>query len=417
MRFVAINRPQMVIDVTLLMDMLVQFRTCYTDDGVLITNKILIAKRYFKCWFWFDLMCNMASFAGYVSGNSMIQTDVIKNGRVAKIIRLWKVLRVLRLRNTVKRETSAGLSADSKQVMKLKRLKKPLLALIGAAHIFACGWHSFTPTETEANNYKEMHGDEDMPSWMLNYIGDAEQMAAMHLSERYITCLYWAVVAVSTVGYGDICPETFNEQIYAAVVLLLGTAVFAFTTGTVTAIVFDKSSGDAQLNEKMAQIEEMMRHFKFAKELRVNIRKFCRKHFEGAFFHPQSIVSELPSSLQHEVKFFIHKSRLRQVRMLCNAPDLLLQFLMRKMERVELKIDQLCQLEPSTFIFMEKGRMEFQPEQFELTEGDTWVPKTSTAAIKYEDPNIAKALSEGATFSFFPEKHMIDALRVSLPAV
>lgn len=47
--------------------------------------------------------------------------------------------------------------------------------------------------------------------------------------------IYWAVVTITTVGYGDIAPHTVVGQAFAAILMLLGYAIIAVPTGIVTA--------------------------------------------------------------------------------------------------------------------------------------------------------------------------------------
>lgn len=47
--------------------------------------------------------------------------------------------------------------------------------------------------------------------------------------------IYWAIVTVTTVGYGDIAPQTVPGQLLAAVAMLVGYSIIAVPTGIVTA--------------------------------------------------------------------------------------------------------------------------------------------------------------------------------------
>lgn len=47
--------------------------------------------------------------------------------------------------------------------------------------------------------------------------------------------IYWAIVTITTVGYGDIAPQTILGQAFAAVLMLMGYAIIAVPTGIVTA--------------------------------------------------------------------------------------------------------------------------------------------------------------------------------------
>jgi voltage-gated potassium channel len=46
--------------------------------------------------------------------------------------------------------------------------------------------------------------------------------------------VYWAIVTLTTVGYGDISPETGPGQFLAAIVMILGYSIIAVPTGIVT---------------------------------------------------------------------------------------------------------------------------------------------------------------------------------------
>ncbi len=47
--------------------------------------------------------------------------------------------------------------------------------------------------------------------------------------------MYWAIVTVTTVGYGDISPQTVPGQVLAAIAMILGYSIIAVPTGIVSA--------------------------------------------------------------------------------------------------------------------------------------------------------------------------------------
>ncbi|MEA3413789.1 MAG: NAD-binding protein [Pseudomonadota bacterium] len=56
----------------------------------------------------------------------------------------------------------------------------------------------------------------------------------------YFDALYWSVVTLSTVGYGDITPVTPEGQLVAMVIIVSGIAVLAFTTSIVVSAFQEK---------------------------------------------------------------------------------------------------------------------------------------------------------------------------------
>lgn len=65
------------------------------------------------------------------------------------------------------------------------------------------------------------------------------------------TAMYWAVVTMTTVGYGDITPHTTVGKAIASFMMLLGWGILAVPTGIVTAEMtarrFDRRHGPARL--------------------------------------------------------------------------------------------------------------------------------------------------------------------------
>ena len=57
------------------------------------------------------------------------------------------------------------------------------------------------------------------------------------------TSIYWAIVTLTTVGYGDIAPQTAMGQAIASVIMILGYSIIAVPTGIVTTEMNKSGSG------------------------------------------------------------------------------------------------------------------------------------------------------------------------------
>ncbi len=56
--------------------------------------------------------------------------------------------------------------------------------------------------------------------------------------------VYWAIVTLTTVGYGDITPRTVPGQLLSSIVMILGYAIIAVPTGIVTAEIVEAHRRD-----------------------------------------------------------------------------------------------------------------------------------------------------------------------------
>ena len=52
-------------------------------------------------------------------------------------------------------------------------------------------------------------------------------MSQIDISTQYWTAYYWAITAISTVGFGDITGQTHTERIFSIVIEIFGCLLFA----------------------------------------------------------------------------------------------------------------------------------------------------------------------------------------------
>jgi len=56
--------------------------------------------------------------------------------------------------------------------------------------------------------------------------------------------IYWAIVTLTTVGYGDIVPQTIPGQVISAMVMITGYSIIAVPTGIFTAELANAMRGE-----------------------------------------------------------------------------------------------------------------------------------------------------------------------------
>jgi hypothetical protein len=77
-------------------------------------------------------------------------------------------------------------------------------------------------------------------------------------SARYLTSVYWALMTISTVGYGDIVATTNLEKVWALCSMLFGALIFAMITGSISARMTAGKGGISHYNTKMDEVRQYL---------------------------------------------------------------------------------------------------------------------------------------------------------------
>ncbi|MDO9511014.1 MAG: ion transporter [Bacteroidales bacterium] len=123
---------------------------------------------------------------------------------IIRILRLLRIFRILKLANYLHNAKLLG------KALKASAYKMAIFMTVVVALIIIIG--------------------------SLMYVIEGESHGFTNIPQS----IYWTVVTITTVGYGDIAPETVWGKFFASIVMLLGYAIIAVPTGIVT-VEFAKS--------------------------------------------------------------------------------------------------------------------------------------------------------------------------------
>lgn len=190
------------IDVIFFVDIFVKFFVAYYNDVKLITSLFRIGRRYLFTFLLFDIVSTLPTLFSYQNST----------------IYFLKLFRFVRLAHIVSPITAIveKLNFDKMLQRQTKAFIRLMIVLFSAIHILACLWVYIGRNET--GSWIEAYA----PNERFNKDGNV-----------YIAAIYFIVVTLATVGYGDFCGKTVNEYIFVIGVEFIGIGVFAMFMGQV----------------------------------------------------------------------------------------------------------------------------------------------------------------------------------------
>merc|ERR1711998_174784 len=122
-------------------------------------------------------------------------------------------------------------------------------------------------------------------NWVIGYLGDGFTETTF---EIYMCALYWAVMTMSTIGYGDVVAKTTAERVVATAGMFIGSSIFAYIVGAVTGTVATMGARKTEFHELMDAVNGYMEEVQLPNPVRMRIREYFRPRFNTGTLHSNS---------------------------------------------------------------------------------------------------------------------------------
>ena len=131
----------------------------------------------------------------------------------------------------------------------------------------------------------------------------------------WLVSLYWAVTTMSTIGYGDISPQTDPERIVGILLMVTGCGFFAGLTGKITALLTGQSVPEARFTDTMDELEVFMQTRKLPEALCDKLRDFYKVQYpQKKVFDEEKLLNSLADEgLRKEISLNMYLDMLSTV--------------------------------------------------------------------------------------------------------
>lgn len=204
------------------LDIVASFCVGYYDArGHLIMDPRKVAVRYFRSWFFPDVLILLASYMPHVEGaieNSQLEgagsLRVFKFTRVARILRTLRLMRLMKLKN-VMHAFQDKISSESVDI--IAGLARNVLILVLINHNVACMWFYLGDQSWYAD------------SWVNTYKFSNEPFGV-----QYLVSLHWSLTQFTPAGM-QVNPTNILERTFNVVMILLAMVSFSTFVSSITA--------------------------------------------------------------------------------------------------------------------------------------------------------------------------------------
>ncbi|XP_068593634.1 potassium voltage-gated channel subfamily H member 6-like [Cebidichthys violaceus] len=298
-----LNVVDLIVDIMFIVDIIINFRTTYVNSNdEVVSQSSRIAVHYFKGWFLIDMVAAIPfDLLIYRSGEEVVRGG--GEGETTTLIGLLKTARLLRLVRVARK-----LDRYSEYGAAVLFLLMCTFALI--AHWLACIWYAIGNVERSSSagiGWLDNLGEQLGRPYNDSIIGSGPS-----IRDKYVTALYFTFSSLTSVGFGNVSPNTNSEKIFSICVMLIGALMYASIFGNVSAIIQRLYSGTARYHAQMMRVREFIRFHQIPNPLRQRLEEY----FQHAWSYTNGIdmnavLKGFPECLQADICLHLNRSLLQ----------------------------------------------------------------------------------------------------------
>ncbi|XP_070168375.1 voltage-gated inwardly rectifying potassium channel KCNH6 isoform X4 [Polyergus mexicanus] len=294
-----------IVDVTFIVDIIINFRTTFVNSNdEVVSHPGKIAVHYLKGWFIIDLVAAIPFDLLLVgSDTDELGLDKDETTTLIGLLKTARLLRLVRVARKIDRYSEYGAA--------VLLLLMATFALI--AHWMACIWYAIgnaeRPTLKSKVGWLDILANDTHQFYFHNNTGGPS------IKSRYITALYFTFSSLTSVGFGNVAPNTDAEKIFTIVVMLIGSLMYASIFGNVSAIIQRLYSGTARYHTQMLRVREFIRFHQIPNPLRQRLEEY----FQHAWTYTNgidmnSVLKGFPECLQADICLHLNRNLLNNCR-------------------------------------------------------------------------------------------------------
>ncbi|KZV46481.1 potassium channel SKOR-like [Dorcoceras hygrometricum] len=275
------------------LDIFVCFFLAYRDPHsyCMVYNHNLIAIRYLKSRFLIDLL---GCFPWDAIFKGCGRKEIV---RYMLWIRLSRALRVT--------DFFGNMEKNIRINYMFTRIVKLFVVELYCTHTAACIFYYLATTLPPSEEGYTWIGSLKLGDYSYTHFREID------LWTRYVTALYFAVVTMATVGYGDIHAVNTREMIFVMLYVSLDMILGAYLLGNMTALIV-KGSKTVRFRDKMGELIKYMNRNKLGKSLNKAIRGHVLLQFQSSYAEVAAL-QDLPLAIRAKISEKIYEPQVRQV--------------------------------------------------------------------------------------------------------